>query len=168
MKPDPSSPILLYDGICPMCQGFVYWLNKLGLTHPVNVTPWEEADPQITSNDATLAERIRVEVLLVDPTNKQIYGGIDALRQLARMTPQYHWLAQVLELPLVYESARFLYETISYNRRLLSPPKRNGVTCECDPPDSPTARLHLLLLIILFVTLVVSLVFCASGFFKAH
>lgn len=141
--------MLLYDGDCPLCRSMVAFLRRIGLTRQVNVIPWQQAN--IT--DESLGERIRSEIIMVDPESGETAGGIDVISQLFRSATLFRTLAVLLDFPFIRRLAEMLYTLIALNRRILSPPMPYGIPCACDPPENPPARRQLIWLLVCIILL---------------
>lgn len=130
-----------------MCQAVVAQLQRGGLLTEIQVSPLQAA-PWASPD---LWERGRSEVLLVDTQSAQVWGGVDALRQLLSRRAGFKLLSQVLNWPIFHALAQGFYKTLAYNRRILSPRSPNAIACACDPPPNIEATRQ-------FYTLLISLI----------
>ena len=125
---------LLYDGDCPMCRALVAQLQYWGFLNQIPAQPLQEAAQAENWVDPTLLERGRLEALLVDRQTGQTWGGIDVLIQLLGLRAGFRWISWILRWPLCHSLAQGVYQTISHNRRSLSPVPSSALPCACDPP----------------------------------
>lgn len=154
---DPHDYVLLYDGMCPMCQRAAGMLGRLGLLETVSAAPWPDAGLE----DERLEERLRSELVLYHPACKELYGGIDGLIKLAELQGKMAFPRMLLKLPGVKPLADVTYKMVSLNRRILSPRSASAIACACDPPFSLKYR-ALLWLVLLGIAFGGSALFGAS------
>ena len=79
-----------------------------------------------------------------------------------RDTTGNNLLVRLFGLPGFRHLLRVGYEAISYNRRIISPP-RNQIVCDCEPEATFAHRLTLIVPVLLFAVLLVAL-FGATAF----
>jgi hypothetical protein len=151
---DLLNMMLVYDGNCPLCVQAVQTLSTLGFLEGIQPQPWQS----LSTCDATLAERIKTEFLLIEPNNNQVQGGFEALAYL--MGKRFSWTKGLLSMPSVMTIGIILYKIVSMNRRVLAP--SGNIPCDCDPPFHLGWRAALWVLLLL-ISVVVSTVFGFSA-----
>jgi hypothetical protein len=141
-----SGKVLVYDGDCPICirgsERFVRW----------GLVP-EERRREFQSYEGEPAERLaaagfRNEMAVFEPASGEIRTGIPGFLWLLR-DGRFGPLARLLDRPLFVASLTGVYHLVSYNRRILAPP-RSAVRCACDPDDRPGYQIALLVLLLVF------------------
>ncbi|HZF13528.1 MAG TPA: hypothetical protein VFE33_32445 [Thermoanaerobaculia bacterium] len=139
--------ILAYDGDCPMCD------RASGLA--VRLFPGQPMRQPFQSFTGETAGRldaagIRNEMAVLDPATAEIRSGIPGFLWLlegSRAAPLGRLLGHQPFLGLL----TFFYRIVSYNRRILAPPRSHGnpaFRCACDPDDRPGYQLALIALLL--------------------
>jgi predicted DCC family thiol-disulfide oxidoreductase YuxK len=141
-----SELLLAYDGDCPMCLATVALLLRLGLVRPEQT----RSNHELAGTDLEAAQRagLRNQLVVVDLATRQTRSGSDALLWIIGNNTGRHFLVRLLGLPGIRQLLRIGYETISYNRRVVSPP-RHQVTCDCEPEVTLARRLMLVVPLVL-------------------
>jgi predicted DCC family thiol-disulfide oxidoreductase YuxK len=136
-----SEKILTYDGDCPMCLATVGMLLKLGLVRPEQT----RANYDLVGAEQELARAagIRNQLVVFDAETHETRVGSDGLLWIIRDHTRFPTLVGLLGLPGVRQLVRFGYEAISYNRRIVSPP-RHQIVCDCEPEVTVGRRLTLI------------------------
>jgi hypothetical protein len=149
----PAGKVLVYDGDCPLCIRGSEIFVRLGIVP-------EERRRTFQSYDGEVAERLaaagfRNELAVLEPASGEMKLGIPGFLWLFRDG----WLAPLARLldhrPLV-AALTVLYHLVSYNRRILAPP-RSAIRCACDPDDRPGYQLALIVLLLVWATAVTAL-----------
>jgi predicted DCC family thiol-disulfide oxidoreductase YuxK len=135
-----SEKVLVYDGDCPMCRGTVALLLRAGWVRSEQLRSNHEIAEQ--DADVVRAAGIRNQLVVLDLGSRQSRSGVEGLLWIARDNARHRLLVRILGLPLVRQLLRIGYETISYNRRILSPPRRQ-IVCDCEPEVTLPRRLML-------------------------
>lgn len=152
-----SGKVLVYDGDCPICirgsERFVRW----------GLVP-EERRREFQSYEGEPAERLaaagfRNEMAVFEPASGEIRTGIPGFLWLLR-DGRFGALARLLDRPFFVKPISGAYHMISYNRRILAPP-RSAIRCACDPDDRPGYQLALMVLLLVF-TLAIGALFGAA------
>lgn len=144
-----KQPTLIYDGACPLCTGIVRGLRQLGLKESARFISWQEATKETpTLAQSELAEKIRGEVLLLLPDSK-VLSGVPAFARLLEQKKPTRRLGHFLKMPGIAGAAEWLYQTVAFNRRVLTPPSNPAIACACDPPENPSMRRRLYVLLLL-------------------
>ncbi len=131
--------ILVYDGDCPMCRATVGVLLRVGAVQPFQL----RSNHGLSAEDLEVvrAAGIRNQLVVLETSTKATRAGVDGLLWLMRDSGK-PLLARVLGLPGIRQALRAGYATISYNRRILSPP-RTQIVCDCEPEVTLARRLAL-------------------------
>ncbi len=136
-----SEAFLAYDGDCPMCLATVALLLRLGLVCEQQTR--SSHDLEGTDLAAAQAAGIRNQLVVVDPETGEARAGSDGLLWLVGRNTRYAWPVRLLSLPGLRHLLRWAYQTVSYNRRVISPP-RHQITCDCEPEVTPLRRMALI------------------------
>ncbi len=123
-----------------------------------------KANFDLVGPDAEAARQagIRNQLVVVDPQSGETRAGSDGLLWIIADTPGHKLWTSILGLPVLRQLLRMGYETISYNRRVISPP-RHQITCDCEPEVTVGRRL-MLIVPLLLVSLVIAAAFGAAVF----
>jgi hypothetical protein len=136
-----AGKILAYDGQCPMCLSTVAFLERAGLVKPEQAQSIDDLPP----GDVEVAQAagIRNQLVVLDPLTGQTRAGFAGLLWLAGdNVGRPPWL-RILALPGIRHALEIAYETVSYNRRVISPP-RQPVRCDCEPEVTLGRRVMLI------------------------
>jgi predicted DCC family thiol-disulfide oxidoreductase YuxK len=158
-----SEKFLAYDGDCPMCTSTIALLLRLNLVRP----------EQTRSNhvlegaewETVRAAGIRNQLVVLDPHTGETRSGSDALLWIIGDNLGHPWWVRVLGWPGMRHALRWGYETISYNRRVISPP-RHQVVCDCEPEVTLARRLMLAVPVVI-LTFIISALFASAVFYAA-
>ena len=149
-----SQKVLVYDGDCPMCTATVGWLLGAGWVKPEQA----RANFDLGADDLELvrAAGIKNQLVVFDPETRETRSGSDGLLWIIGENTRHPLLVRVLGLPGVRRLVRMGYETISYNRRVISPP-RHRIVCDCEPEVTLGRRLMLIVPLVVVVLAIVAL-----------
>jgi hypothetical protein len=141
-----SELLLTYDGDCPMCLATVALLLRLRLVRPEQT----RSNHKLAGADLEAAQRagLRNQLVVVDLATRETRAGSDGLLWIIGDNTGGHFWVRLLGLPGIRHLLRIGYETISYNRRVISPP-RHQVTCDCEPEVTLGRRLMLIVPLVL-------------------
>jgi predicted DCC family thiol-disulfide oxidoreductase YuxK len=146
--------VLVFDGDCPMCLGAIAWLTRSGLVAREQTIGHHDLPPQ--ELEIVRAAGIRNRLVVLDRSSGETRIGSDGLLWIVGDNPRYRWLARLLSLPVARQLLRFGYETVSYNRRIISPPQHR-IACDCEPEVTTGRRLMLIVPAILVATVAFAL-----------
>lgn len=124
--------VLLYDALCPMCLKGVETLRRRGLLENAEPRPLDDA-PGLGLPEADV-EALRSEMILWSRVSRTSSRGFDAVLRLLEVHGRGRLLRALARVPLFKALGSGLYQLVSRNRRILSPPATGGAACECDPP----------------------------------
>lgn len=133
--------ILAYDGDCPMCLSIVGLLARAGLVTPEQLVSHHDLSPG--DLERAQAAGIRNQLVVLDRLSQEARGGADGLLWIVGENRAYPLWIRLLSLPGVRHLIGLGYETISYNRRVVSPPPRQ-IRCDCEPEVTLARRLMLI------------------------
>lgn len=136
-----SEKILAYDGDCPMCIGMIGMLLRTKLVTPEQAC--SHHDLCGADFEAVRAAGIRNQLVVLDPLTRQTRTGSDGLLWMIGDNLGRPWWIRLLQLPGMRTGVSFVYEAISYNRRIISPP-RHQIVCDCEPDVTVPRRLMLI------------------------
>lgn len=145
--------VLVYDGDCPLCIRGSRAFVRLGLLPEERRRAFQELPGEVAGRLA--AAGFRNEMAVVEPASGEVRMGVAGFLWLLREGPLGR-LARLLDRRGAREALSALYHMVSYNRRILAPP-RAGVRCACDPDDRPGYQLALLLLLLAWASALTAL-----------
>jgi predicted DCC family thiol-disulfide oxidoreductase YuxK len=156
-------PILIYDGDCGICRAITKILLSSRLVSPDRIKPYEQLQGDVAS--AVWAAGIRNEMVAVSPSGTETRAGISGmLWVLEEQLPSF--IMQFVYFTPIKRTLTFLYKTIAYNRRVISPSSR-GLACTCDPDYSKFYSVSFFLCCIVFASIITALfgaaIFSESG-----
>ncbi len=148
-----AEKFLTYDGDCPMCIASVGALVNWGLVRPEQTRANHDLDPL----DAELARDagIRNQLVVIEPNSRETRVGTAGLLWIIGETPGCGLATKLLSLPVLRHLLSFGYKAISYNRRIISPPKHQ-IICDCEPQVTIGRRLSLIAPLVVLSSLVVA------------
>jgi predicted DCC family thiol-disulfide oxidoreductase YuxK len=132
---------LTYDGDCPMCTATVALLVRWRLVNASQTHSNHDLEPQLL--ELAQAAGIRNQLVVIDPANGTTRTGVDGLLWLVQDTHQGAWWPSIAGLPGIRHLLQVGYEIVSYNRRIISPPKQR-IRCDCEPQATVGRRLSLI------------------------
>ncbi len=156
-----SQKMLIFDGDCPMCNATVGWLLAAGWVMPEQT----RANYDLAPGELELARAagIKNQLVVFDPLTRETRAGSDGLLWIIGANRPWNLLVRVLALPGFRHGLRIAYETISYNRRVISPP-RHQIVCDCEPDVTPARRLMLIVPLAVVALILVGLLGAAMSF----
>lgn len=146
---------LVYDGDCPMCTASVGFLTRRGLVAAEQTVSNHDLPPEDLA--AAQAAGIRNQLVVLDPHTRATRTGADGLLWIIGENRGYPLWVRIASLPFVKPLVRFGYEAVSYNRRIISPPK-HAIRCDCEPQATLARRLTLVAPLVLLTATI------AAGF----
>lgn len=132
---------LTYDGDCPMCTATVGLLVRWRLVKESQTRSNHDLEADLLN--LAQSAGIRNQLVVIDPENGTTRTGVDGLLWLVRDTHPGAWWPGVAALPGIRHLLQVGYEIVSYNRRILSPPKHR-IRCDCEPQATVGRRLSLI------------------------
>lgn len=136
-----SSRIVVYDRSCPLCCRAVKFLILLGAD---NVVAYDALPPTLV--DKADKAGIRNELVVIDRESGETRVGMEGLLWAWNSS-----LGRVLSFPPSLLLLTFLYRTVSYNRRVISPVE---IACSCDPDYHPLYTAFFIALCVVIASLV--------------
>jgi hypothetical protein len=116
---------LVSDAQCPMCIAYSKTIVKSGVLDQNARETYQEI-----SSEACLyidKNKMRNELALIDRKNGIVYYGIDGVSKL--MTSRYPFLKFVFAFTPFYWLIKKIYFFLSYNRKVITPVKKNEGSC---------------------------------------
>ncbi len=155
-----AEKIVVYDGDCSMCRGTIAALVRARLVRPDQT----RSNHDLSDADFAIvnAAGIRNQLVVLDLRTRETRAGTDGLLWFLREKTGNNLLVRLFGLPGFRHLLRVGYEAISYNRRIISPP-RNQIVCDCEPEATLARRLTLIVPVLLCAVLLVAL-FGATAF----
>lgn len=141
-----AGKILAYDGDCSMCEAMSALPVRLRLIPASGRRPFQTFTGDMAGRLA--AAGIRNEMAVVEPATGEMRMGIPGILWLLRDTSAGS-VARALDKAWIRPALTAVYRLISYNRRVLAPP-RSGIVCACDPDPRPAYQIALIGLLLLF------------------
>lgn len=114
-----TTPTLIYDGECGICQQAVALLARWDREHALRFVPFQDG-PAVARFGIALPPlpRLAAAMHLMLP-NGAVYAGADAIPELLRRLPGKRWLAVLFRIPGVPRIARRVYAWIAIRRHCL-------------------------------------------------
>lgn len=144
-----ENKILIYDDTCPMCAAYSSAFVKYGFLN--RRLAFSELKEQSFVSGINL-ERARQEIPLADLSGGKTVYGMDALVLI--LSGKFSFVKQLMRIKPMYWFLKKLYATISFNRRIIIPPKNSKISCDCAPDFNLKYRVVFILFAILFSSLV--------------
>jgi predicted DCC family thiol-disulfide oxidoreductase YuxK len=149
-----SGKTLIYDGDCPMCNATVGLLLRLKLLRSEQALSNHHLSPD--DLQSVRAAGIRNQLVVLDPESRETRSGIDGILWIVGENTGNHLAIRLLSLPGIRHLLRWGYQTVSYNRRVISPPRRQ-IVCDCEPEVTLARRLTLVVPTLVLVVLMTAL-----------
>ena len=115
-RAESTSPTLIYDGECGICQQAVARLKRWDGEHVLRFVPFQDGAAVARFGIALPALAAAMHLILPDG---RAYTGADAVPQLLRLFPGKRWLAPLFFVPGVLPLARRIYAWIAQRRHCL-------------------------------------------------
>jgi hypothetical protein len=144
--------IVVYDGDCPMCTSTINTLLGLRLLKPQQTRSNHELDP--TDFETVAAAGIHNQLVVFDPRTRETRAGVDGLLWMMQENTGNQILVRLVALPGPRHLLKWGYQAISYNRRIISPP-RHRIVCDCEPEVILGRRLSLIVPVLVLTMLLV-------------
>jgi predicted DCC family thiol-disulfide oxidoreductase YuxK len=145
-----SGKYLAFDGDCPMCTSTIALLLRLKLVRPEQTR--SNHDLEGDDLQSIRAAGIRNQLVVLDPDSRETRAGSDGLVWLIGDNLGNPWWMRVWTWPGFRQVLSFGYEAISYNRRVISPP-RHRIACDCEPEVTLARRMALVVPVLLLTFL---------------
>lgn len=145
----PDDKLLIYDSTCPMCSAYSKAFVRHGLLN--NRMAFSDLNDQPFISGIDL-QRAKQEIPLVDlSTGKTIYG-LDAL--ILILAGRISLIGKIMQIRPLYWFMKRGYATVSFNRRIIIPAKKEKVMCDCSPDFNLKYRLVFIFFAICFSSLI--------------
>ncbi len=122
-----DNKIIIYDDVCPMCQAYTAGFMRLGWLK--QRTGFADAPPalllQIDLN------RARHEIPLYDQVTGETLYGLEAMFFL--IGQRLPWCRPLFRQPAFRKALYFLYQLITFNRRIIAGSKSPATGFDCAP-----------------------------------
>jgi predicted DCC family thiol-disulfide oxidoreductase YuxK len=155
-----SEKYLAFDGDCPMCTSTIALLLRLKLVRQEQT----RSNHDLEGEDLQRVREagIRNQLVVLDPETHETRIGSDGLVWLIGDNLGNPLWMRVWKWPGFRQVLSFGYKAISYNRRVISPP-RYRIVCDCEPEVTLARRLSLVVPVLL-MTLLFAALFGAGVF----
>jgi predicted DCC family thiol-disulfide oxidoreductase YuxK len=126
---------LLFDGQCTICRFLVKTFIEPANNLLLQPKPYQEAQFEAIY-PAEQLERCNAEIILVDESNKQFLGGIEALSKTLELTGRLKWLQILLQIKPLKPLAWLIYRLVAWHRYtwFVVPPYLRCSECELKIP----------------------------------
>lgn len=118
---------LIYDSECPMCDLYTSGFVKTGMLDANGRVEYGCARVPASFDN----ERARDEIALVDYETGTVTYGLDSLIKV--IGHSFPWIAKAMKLNVLRWFLQQLYYFISYNRKVIAPPKVFEKRGSCTP-----------------------------------
>jgi hypothetical protein len=156
-----SEKFLAFDGDCPMCISTIALLLRLKVVRPDQT----RSNHDLAGEDLERVREagIRNQLVVFDPETHETRIGSDGLVWLIGGNLGNPWWMRIWTWPGFRQLLSFGYQAISYNRRVISPP-RHRIVCDCEPEVTLARRLSLVVPVLL-LTMALAALFGAAVFY---
>jgi predicted DCC family thiol-disulfide oxidoreductase YuxK len=121
--PAEGKGVVLYDGMCPLCQRGVRILKKLDWFHQLHYQDCRDTEHLPSCAVPLTQARMLEEMHVVTPDRQRAPAGFDAFRWMAWRLPPVAWLAPLLYVPGIPWLGHRVYLWVARNRYDLVPCK---------------------------------------------
>lgn len=121
--PAAGKGVVLYDGMCPLCQRSVRILKRIDWLHQLHFQDCRDTANLPKSAVPLDPKRMLEEMHVVTPDRERVYAGFKAFRWMAWRMPMTAWFAWMLYLPGVPWLGNKVYLWVAKNRYDLVPCK---------------------------------------------
>jgi predicted DCC family thiol-disulfide oxidoreductase YuxK len=118
---------IVYDGECPMCDFYTNSFIKTGMLACNGRVAYGNAKVPAGFNNT----KARNEIALIDYDNGTVTYGLESLIKI--ISTSFPLLGEILKLGFVRAPLNLLYSFISYNRKVIAPPKVFEKKGACTP-----------------------------------
>jgi predicted DCC family thiol-disulfide oxidoreductase YuxK len=152
--------VIVYDAECPMCQWYTGEFVKTGLLSPNG----REAYQKIGAYTKTQIDmkKARNHIALLNKNTGNVVYGYESLLEV--LGQKWHWMKTIGATRFVAMFFSVVYDFISYNRKIIAPPKNRFLTCI--PDKNPRMRIAFMVLCLLVVEFTAGMYF--SRYFGAY
>lgn len=133
--PALARPVLLYDGLCPLCRKSVAILRRLDWFRRIDYQDARHVDRLPRTEPPLDPQRLLEEMHLVAGAGRAVYHGFGAFRWLAWRLPLLWLAAPLLYVPGVPWLGQRVYLWVARHRFKLVP-CRDGICHLPPPPDA--------------------------------
>jgi predicted DCC family thiol-disulfide oxidoreductase YuxK len=133
MTENLQSGVLIYDGTCPLCMRAVKWVRKYMLPGTIELMACQ--DPKRPGRFPEMPESQCMTAMQFVLPDGRVLSGTDALPSILRRMRKWHWLARILELPVIRNVSPYIYRWVARKRYTLSiivTPKGSKEGPSCD------------------------------------
>lgn len=107
----PDRNILIYDGECRFCISQVSKLARWDVEGELAFTPLQDAF--VAEQYPELSREMLMKEMYLVTRDDQRFGGVHAVREIARRLPKLRWLSFWFRVPLAMTLSRMAYRTIA-------------------------------------------------------
>jgi hypothetical protein len=144
---------LLIDRDCPMCRIYGNAFTQLKWVDQETVSYYQSCPNKYAENIDM--QRAKSEIAFFNPVSGKTKYGIDAFIEIlweGRLSKLLRWK------PLYWISKKF-YRFVSFNRKVIAPARKSGISKNCEPPLHPGYRIVYIVFSILFFSLGLDILF---------
>lgn len=113
-----ATPMLIYDGSCPVCQRARNWLAARVSPYALDFVPCQSSE--VARRAPSVSPAACMEALHLVMPDGSVYAGVEALPRVLRFTQRWRWLAGFLDAPVVRHLSPFFYRWFARHRYALS------------------------------------------------
>lgn len=128
--------VIIYDDSCPMCKWYTHEFVEMGMLSPENRVGFSEVDSAIL--EKIDIQRCRHEIPLYDRTTQTVIYGPHALYLM--IGSKWPMLKPLFEVGAFRTFIYFLYQIITYNRRIIAGSGSTNKGFDCAPDFHLTYR----------------------------
>ncbi len=144
---------LLIDRDCPMCNVYGACFRKMGWVDDSTLTTYQQVEEKHTRHIDM--DRAKNEIALLDSLTGNTTYGLDALIKIATHDKPAFW--RILNMGPIYFILSYLYNFISYNRKVVAPAPASVSGRDCTPDFHLKYRIAYIIFVALFTGIVLNI-----------
>ncbi len=106
---------LLFDGQCKICRYLAQNIVQPNKPPELDLNPYQEAQFEKSYPESEL-KRCEAEIILVNESNGEFLGGIEALNKLLQLLNKFKWLQILLSFKPLKPLAWLVYRMVAWHR----------------------------------------------------
>jgi predicted DCC family thiol-disulfide oxidoreductase YuxK len=109
-----SRAVLIYDGVCGLCQGGVTWISRRAARDQFEFLPCQSSERR--TRFPWMDERTCLEAMQLVLPDGRVLAGAEAVPEILRRLSGWRWVAPLFRLPGVPTLAPHVYAWIVRHR----------------------------------------------------
>jgi predicted DCC family thiol-disulfide oxidoreductase YuxK len=113
-----SRAVLIYDGVCSLCQGGVTWISRRAARDQFEFLPCQSSERR--ARFPWMDERTCLEAMQLVLPDGRVLAGVESVPEILRRLSGWRWVAPLFRLPGVPTLAPHVYAWIARHRHGIS------------------------------------------------